>query len=76
MLRTILTVLFVISALAVIGIVLVQEGKSSGLSGMTGESQNTFWEQNKKNSLEGRFETLTKLIAVVFVISALLLGMV
>ncbi len=76
MVRIILTVIFVISALSIIGIVLAQEGKSAGLGGMTGESTGTFWEQNKKNSLEGRFEFFTKVTAFIFIVSALLLGIV
>ncbi|ONI48348.1 preprotein translocase subunit SecG [Candidatus Epulonipiscioides saccharophilum] len=75
-LRTILTVIFVISSFAIIVIVLMQEGKSTGLSGMTGESENTFWAQNKKNSLEGRIERFTKLIATIFMVSALFLGVI
>ncbi|OOB77409.1 MAG: preprotein translocase subunit SecG [Epulopiscium sp. Nele67-Bin001] len=75
-LRLIITIIFVIAALAIIIIVLMQEGKGSGLSGMTGENSDTFWAQNKKNSLEGRFELFTKLIAAVFIISAALLGMI
>ncbi|OON94039.1 MAG: preprotein translocase subunit SecG [Candidatus Epulonipiscioides saccharophilum] len=75
-LRTILTVIFVISSFAIIVIVLMQEGKSTGLSGMTGESENTFWAQNKKNSLEGRIEGFTKLIATIFMVSALFLGVI
>ncbi|OON96849.1 MAG: preprotein translocase subunit SecG [Epulopiscium sp. Nele67-Bin005] len=75
-LRLVLTVIFVISALAIIIIVLLQEGKAGGLGGITGENSGTFWAQNKKHSLEGRFELATKLIAAVFMISALLLGVV
>ncbi|OON99465.1 MAG: preprotein translocase subunit SecG [Epulopiscium sp. Nele67-Bin004] len=74
--RTFITVLFVISALAIIGIVLMQEGSGGGLGGMTGENTDTFWAQNKKNSLEGRMELMTKLIAGVFMVSALLLGII
>ncbi len=74
--RTFITVLFVISALSIIGIVLMQEGSSGGLGGMTGENTDTFWSQNKKNSLEGRMELMTKLIAGVFMVSALLLGII
>ncbi|ONI44533.1 preprotein translocase subunit SecG [Candidatus Epulonipiscioides gigas] len=73
-LRTILTVIFVIASVAIIIIVLMQEGKSTGLSGMTGETENTFWAQNKKNSLEGKFERFTKFTAALFIISALFLG--
>ncbi|WP_010167709.1 preprotein translocase subunit SecG [Candidatus Epulonipiscium viviparus] len=76
MFRTILTIIFVIASFAIIIIVLMQEGKSTGLSGMTGESENTFWAQNKKNSLEGKIERFTKVTAAIFMISALILGII
>lgn len=71
-LKIVLTVLFVIAAIAIIIIVLLQEGKSAGLGslngGMTSES---YWGKNKKNTLEGKFERWTKLTAVFFVVFAL-----
>lgn len=74
-LKAILTVLFVIASLAVIAIVLMQEGKSAGLGSISGASANndTYWDKNKKHSLEGKFERWTKITAGLFVVIALLL---
>lgn len=76
-LRTILIIIFLISALAVTIIVLLQEGKSAGLGAMGGSNTgNSYWEKNKKHSLEGKFEQWTKIIAVVFVLSAFLIMLI
>lgn len=76
-LRMILIIIFLISALAVTIIVLLQEGKSAGLGVMTNSnSGNSYWERNKKHSLEGKFEQWTKITAVVFVLSAFLIMLI
>lgn len=74
-LRIILIVAFVLAALAVTIIVLLQEGKSAGLGSLSGAGGNndSYWDKNRKHSLEGKFERWTKIIAGVFVVSALVL---
>lgn len=77
-LKLVITVLFVIAALAIIVVVLLQEGKSAGLGSLNGSTGNSdsYWEKNKKNSLEGKFETWTKLTAGLFVVFALVLMLI
>ena len=72
-LKTVITVLFVIAALAIIVVVLMQEGKSAGLGSLSGTNNDSYWEKNKKNSLEGKFERWTKITAGLFVVFALVL---
>lgn len=74
-LRIILIVAFVLAAVAVTIIVLLQEGKSAGLGSLSGAggSNDSYWDKNRKHSLEGKFERWTKIIAGVFVVSALIL---
>lgn len=74
-LKLVITVLFVIAALAIIVVVLLQEGKSAGLGSLNGSTGNndSYWEKNKKNSLEGKFERWTKITAGMFVVFALVL---
>ena len=72
-LRIVITVLFVIAALAIIVVVLMQEGKSAGLGSLNGTNNDSYWEKNKKNSLEGKFERWTKITAGLFVVFALVL---
>lgn len=67
--KTIITVIYIIAAIAIIAIVLMQEGKSAGLGSIGGQSggDSSYWDKNKKHSLEGKFERWTKITAAVFV---------
>ena len=77
MLRILLIIIFLIAAVAVTIIVLLQEGKSAGLGSMTGATGgNSYWEKNKKHSLEGKFERWTKMTAVIFVLSAFIIMLI
>ena len=71
-LKTILTVLFIIISLVITVIILMQEGKSQGLGAISGVAD-TYWGKNKGRSMEGALEKGTRVLAIVFmVISALL----
>ena len=72
--RTFLTILFVIVCIALSVVVLLQEGKS-GLGSLAGGSNETFWGKNKGRSAEGTLAKITKILAVVFILLALLLNM-
>lgn len=72
-LRIILTIIFVLVSIVLTAIVLMQEGKSAGLGAIAGS--NSFWEQNKGRSTEGKLVLLTKILAVAFIVLALLLNM-
>ena len=72
-LRTILTIIFVLVSIGLTVIVLMQEGKSAGLGAIAGG--NSFWEQNKNRSTEGKLVLATKILAVAFIVLALLLNM-
>lgn len=78
MLRILLIIIFLIAAVAVTIIVLLQEGKSAGLGSMTGSAGggDSYWEKNKKHSLEGKFEKWTKITAIVFVLTAFLIMLI
>lgn len=71
-LRIFLIIIFLIAALAVTIIVLLQEGKSAGLGsiGGTNSGGDSYWDKNRKHSLEGKFEKWTKITAFVFVLTA------
>lgn len=71
--RIILTVLFVLVCIGLTVVVLMQEGKSSGLGAIAGG--NSFWEQNKARSAEGKIVLLTKILAVAFIVLALVLNL-
>ena len=72
--RMIVTVIYLIAAIAIITVVLLQEGKSAGLTGLTGGgNQDTYYAKNKKHTLEGKFEKWTKITAGVFMVLAIVL---
>ena len=72
-LRFILTIIFVAVCVILTGIVLMQEGKSTGLGAIAGG--NSFWEQNKNRSAEGKLVLITKILAAVFIVLALVLNL-
>ena len=69
-LRTIVTVLFVLIAIALTVIVLMQEGKAAGLSGTINGVADTYWGKNKGRSMEGVLVKLTRVFVVLFLLIA------
>ena len=73
--RTILTVIYFIVALAVIILATIQTKDDSGLSStITGSSTNNFYEKNKGRTKEGKQKRWTIILAVVFAILTIVLG--
>lgn len=72
-LRIALTVVFVIICLALTVIVLFQEGKSAGLGAISGVAD-TYWGKNKGRSVEGKLEKFTTVLAVAFMVLAIVLN--
>ena len=73
MLKTILTVIFLFICVVLSIIVLMQEGKSAGLGTISGAAE-TYWGKNKGRSMEGALEKATKILAVLFIVLAVLLN--
>ena len=73
-LRTILTVIFVIICIALTVLVLMQEGKSQGLGSISGMA-NTYWGKNKGRSMEGALVKITTGLAVGFMVLAVVLNL-
>ena len=74
-LRTIVMILFVLICIALIVVILMQESKTSGLSGAINGVADTYWGKNKGRSMEGKIVQATKVLAVLFFIVALALNM-
>lgn len=74
MLRTILTIVFVLVCLALSTIVLAQEGKSAGLGAISGAAE-TYWGKNKGRSMEGKLVMITRILAVAFMLFTILLNL-
>lgn len=72
-LKIVLTVVFVIICFALTVIVLFQEGKSAGLGAISGVAD-TYWGKNKGRSVEGKLEKSTTVLAVAFMVLAIVLN--
>ncbi|MDO4285387.1 MAG: preprotein translocase subunit SecG [Eubacteriales bacterium] len=72
--RWILTILLILVSVALVILVLMQEGKSQGLGAISGMAD-TYWGKNKGRSMEGLLEKLTTGLAVAFMALAVLLNM-
>ena len=73
---TILTIIQLISCLILVGIVLFQSGKNSGLSEAIGGSSDTFAGRTKSSSLDAKLAKATKWVAIVFVALTLILNLI
>ena len=73
MLRTLLTVIFILVGLAITVIVLMQEGKAQGLGAISGAAD-TYWGKNKGRSMEGMLVTATTALVVGFLVIAIVLN--
>ena len=71
--KSILLVVFAIVCIALAAIVLLQEGKSAGLGTIAGAAD-TYWGQNKGRSIEGKLVKVTKYLAILFIVLALVLN--
>lgn len=74
-LKIVVTVLFILISIALIGIVLIQDGESGGLSGSISGGGETFWTKNKNRSAEGKIEKATKYLVIAFMVLALVLNL-
>ena len=75
-LTIVFTVLQVLSGLAVTAIVLMQSGKSAGLSGAISGGAETFLSKGKAKTLDAKLARMTKGFALVFVILTLILNLI
>ena len=73
-LRTVLTVLFILDCIGLSVIVLMQEGKSQGLGSIAGMAD-TYWGKNKGRSMEGALVKATRIMGVLFFVLALVLNL-
>lgn len=75
-LELILTIIQLISGLAVTVIVLLQSGKSAGLSGAIAGGVDTFLSKNKAKTWDSKLAKLTKWVALLFVVLTLVLSLI
>lgn len=75
--KVILIAIYLVIALAVIILTLIQTKDDAGLSStITGSSTSNFFEKNKGRTKEGKQKKWTIILSVVFVILSVVLGIV
>lgn len=74
--KIILTILQLISGLAVTVVVLLQSGKSAGLSGAIAGGAETFMSKGKAKTLDAKLAKATKWFALAFVLLTLVLNLI
>lgn len=75
-LRIILTVLEVIASLFLVLVVLLQSGKSAGLSGALSGNNDSYMSKNKTAGLDKKLASATKWIALVWILLTLSLSLI
>ena len=75
-LNLILTIAQVLCGLAVIAVVMLQSGKSAGLSGAIAGGADTFLSKNKAKSVDAKLAKMTKWVAIVFMVLTLVLCLI
>ncbi|NCE64762.1 preprotein translocase subunit SecG [Pseudoflavonifractor sp. 524-17] len=76
MVKIILSVILVVLALALIAVVMLQSGKSAGLSGSIAGMADTFMAKNKAKGWDAKLARWTKWVAIGFMLLALVLCLV
>ena len=69
--QIVVSVIYFIVALGLIAVVMLQSGKSAGLSGAIAGGADTFLSKNKAKSADARLARMTKWIAMVFMVLTL-----
>ena len=76
MVKTIITVIQVICALAVICEIMLQSGKNAGLSGAIAGAADSFLSKSKASTWDAKLARATKWIAIAFMVLTLVLSLI
>ena len=71
-----LSILFLIASLFLVVVILFQSGKSAGISGAIGGGADNFFAKGKAKTLDAKLAKMTKWVALVFVVLALVLNLI
>lgn len=74
--KIILTVIQMLAGLFLIAVVLLQSGKSAGLSGAIAGGMDTFMSKNKAKTWDAKLAKWTKWVAIVFIVLTLVISLV
>ncbi|HJB57703.1 MAG TPA: preprotein translocase subunit SecG [Candidatus Flavonifractor intestinipullorum] len=74
--KLVLSILLVLIDLALIMVVMLQSGKSAGLSGAIAGVADTFMSKNKAKGWDAKLARWTKWVAIAFILVALILCLI
>ena len=66
--QIVLSIIYFIVALALVAVVMLQSGKSAGLSGAIAGGADTFLAKNKAKSWDSKLAKMTKWVAIGFMV--------
>lgn len=72
----VITIIQLIACVILIGVVLLQSGKTAGLSGAISGGSDTYLSKNRAKTLDSKLARATKWVAIVFVILTLILSII
>ena len=75
MLTTVLSVVQVLCCIAIVAVVMLQSGKSAGLSGAISGGAETFMSSGQAKSLDSKLSKATPWLSLVFVVLTLVLNL-
>lgn len=70
----VITIVQLLACVILIAVVLLQTGKTAGLSGVIGGGSDTFLSKNKSKTLDSKLARATKWVAIIFVVLTLALS--
>ncbi len=73
--KLVVTIIQVLSCLFLVAVVLLQSGKSAGLSGAIAGGMDTFLSKNKAKSWDSKLAKWTKWVAILFIVLTLALSL-
>ena len=74
--KTAIAIIHLVICVSIIAIVVLQSGKTSGLSGALSGSSDTFLSKNKSKTLDARLARATKWFAGMFVVLTVVLNLI
>lgn len=75
-LKIVITVIQMLAGVFLIAVVLLQSGKSAGLSGAIAGGMDTFMSKNKAKTWDSKLAKWTKWVAIIFMLLTLILSLI
>ena len=76
MVKLILSIILILCDLVLVAVVMLQSGKSAGLSGAIAGGADTFLSKNKAKSLDAKLAKMTKWVAILWIVITLVLSLI